>query len=341
MSCVTVSENMKEVVLVTGATGALGPCIVRELHREGYRIKTFSIEKPFPDLFPNDVEVRIGDISNPKDVRSAMDGIDFVIHLAALLHIVNPPNSLQSDYERINVGGTRNVAESSVQFGVKRLVFFSTIAVYGYSGNQVIDENSPTHPDTYYAQTKLEGEQIVLGARCADGQPIGTVLRLGAVYGSRIKGNYRRLLKSLSRGRFIPIGNGFNRRTLIYDKDVAQAVGLAVKHQAAAGKIFNVSDGKFHTLNEIIEVICTSLGRSRPRISLPVGPVRFAAGTLERLSRSVGCAAPIGRATIDKYTEDVAVDSQRIRTELGFFPKYSLLEGWRETINEMRLAGDL
>ena len=137
-------------------------------------------------------------------------------------------------------------------------------------------------------------------------------------------------MKALAKGRFIPIGDGENRRTLIYDRDVARAAVLAAEHPAAAGKIFNVSDGEFHKLNEIIEVMCRSLGRRCPRISVPVAPVRFAVGVLEDSARLFGCKFPIGRGTIDKYTEDVAVDSQRIRRELGFVPKYDLVEGWRE-----------
>jgi uncharacterized protein YbjT (DUF2867 family) len=76
-----------------------------------------------------------------------------------------------------------------------------------------------------------------LNARGADGQPLGTVLRLGAVYGSRLKGNYERLTHALARHRFIPIGNGLNRRTLVYDKDVGRAAALAVSHPAAAEMI--------------------------------------------------------------------------------------------------------
>jgi nucleoside-diphosphate-sugar epimerase len=81
---------------------------------------------------------------------------------------------------------------------VKRVVLFSTIAAYGPSDGRVLNEMSPTHPDTFYAQTKCAAEQIVLNARGADGQPLGTVLRLGAVHGSRIKGNYERLVCSLA-----------------------------------------------------------------------------------------------------------------------------------------------
>ncbi|MCJ7663527.1 MAG: SDR family oxidoreductase, partial [Desulfobacterales bacterium] len=126
--------------------------------------------------------------------------------MAALLHIVNPPPELREKYERVNVGGTAMIADAAIKAGVKRVVLFSTIAVYGQAEGQVLNEQSPTHPDTFYAQTKLSAERIVLNARVADGQPLGTVLRLGAVYGSRIKGNYERLTHALARHRFIPIG---------------------------------------------------------------------------------------------------------------------------------------
>jgi UDP-glucose 4-epimerase len=116
---------------------------------------------------------------------------------------------------------------------------------------------------------------------------------------------------------------------------------LRIEHPGAAGQIFNVTDGEFHTLNEIIESICSAVGRKQPRLSLPVGPVRFAAGIVEDLVRLVGRQAQISRATIEKYTEDIAVDSSRIQTELGFKPQYDLRSGWQETIQEMRRMGEL
>jgi UDP-glucose 4-epimerase len=225
--------------------------------------------------------------------------------------------------------------------GVKRVVLFSTIAVYGPSDGCVLNEMSPTHPDTFYAQTKRAAEQIVLNARGAGGQPLGTVLRLGAVYGSRIKGNYERLIHALARNRFIPIGSGLNRRTLVYDKDVGRAVVLAVSHPAAAGRVFNVTDGAFHTVRDVIATVCAALGRTPPRFSLPLPPIRLAAGLVEGVSRMIGFQPPIDRATIDKYTEDIAVDGSLIQKELGFVPQYDLKTGWEETIQEMRKMGEL
>jgi nucleoside-diphosphate-sugar epimerase len=161
------------------------------------------------------------------------------------------------------------------------------------------------------------------------------------VYGCRIKGNYRRLVQSLARGRFIPVGNGSNRRTLVYDKDVARAAVLAAIHPDAAGRIFNVTDEQFHTMKAIIETLCDALGRKPPTLALPLIPVRWAAGLLEESSKLVHLMSPVTRETITKYTEDMAVDSQRIRKELGFAPRYDLVSGWKETVQEMRQAGIL
>jgi len=90
---------------------------------------------------------------------------------------------------------------------------------------------------------------------------------------------------------------------------------------------------------EIIVAICQALGRNPPKLSLPVGPARFMAGLMEDTFRLVSRKSPIGRDTIDKYTEDIAVSSQRIQTELGFKPQFDLESGWRETIQEMRKMG--
>jgi nucleoside-diphosphate-sugar epimerase len=255
-------------VLVTGATGAVGPRVVHALDQAGFRIRSFSFDAPASGMFPQSVEVLIGDVTDQEAVQSAMQGVDAVVHMAALLHIVNPPPTLREKYERVNIGGTATVVEAAIKAGVKRVVLFSTIAVYGPSDGRVLNEMSPTHPDTFYAQTKYAAEQIVLNAKGADGQPLGAVLRLGAVYGARIKGNYERLMRALAGNRgtqhllhgnlgtrnggdggkagnegtrsqfltklghvptfpsghvpkfpFIPVGDGLNRRTLVYDKD--------------------------------------------------------------------------------------------------------------------------
>lgn len=323
-------------ILVTGATGAVGPLVVRALHDAGYAIRTLSLDSPSIGTWPDDVDTRIGDITDASAVRAAMDGIESVVHMAALLHIFNTPPEMFEKFQRINVGGTENVVNAANEAGVQRLVLFSTIAVYGGSNGCILNEMSPTHPDTFYAQTKHAAEQVVLKARRANGQPLGTVLRFGAIYGTRIKGNYERMTHALAHHRFIPIGNGLNRRTLIYDKDVGRAVVQALSHSAAEGRLYNVTDGRFHTVNEIIECICSALGRTPPCLSLPIKPIHTLIRLIETGIHAVGLKSPVTRGMIDKYAEDIAVDGSLFQKEIGFIPHYDLKTGWEETIREMR-----
>jgi len=327
---------LSKLVLLTGATGAVGPLVVKALHSAGYSIRTLSIDPPPAGIWPDDVEARVGDVTDVSEVRAATDGVDAVVHMAALLHIVNPRPEMREKYVRVNVGGTEAVVDAAIKAGVQRVVLFSTIAVYGASGGRVLDEMSPTNPDTFYGQTKLDAERIVLNARRADGAPLGTVLRFGAIYGSRIKGNYERLTRALSRNKFIPVGDGLNRRTLIYDRDVGRAVVQVVSHPDAAGRLYNVTDGGFYSMNEIIEAICLALGRKPPLFSLPAGPMRTLAGLIAKGAGVLGRKSPITRETVDKYTEDIAVDGNLFQKEIGFVPQYNLKTGWEETIREMR-----
>ena len=88
-------------------------------------------------------------------------------------------------------------------------------------------------------------------------------------------------------------------------------------------------------------MIYQALGRTPPRLSVPVGLARFFAGLMEDTFRLVAQKSPISRDTIDKYTEDIAVDSRLIQRELGFKPEFNLQTGWQETVEEMRRTGDL
>ncbi len=125
-------ELFMKTILVTGGTGAVGPRVVEALVAEGYAVRILALDVPQSGALPLGVELRIGSVTDPDAVRAAVQGCEGVIHMAALLHIVNPPPALRTTYEAVNVGGTRTVLEAAQAAGVQRVVFFSTIAVYGY-----------------------------------------------------------------------------------------------------------------------------------------------------------------------------------------------------------------
>ena len=312
-------------VLVTGATGVVGPFLVAQLINSGYRVRVLARSAPSPSLFPASVEVFSGRIEDRQAVDAAMSDVGAVFHLAAQLHLPNPAPELREQYERTNVEGTRCVVESANHVGVTRFVHFSTINVYGPSQpGQLFNESTALRPDSWYAETKVRAEKIAL-----EYAPT-VVLRLSAVYGPGMKGNYPRLLAALKRGRFAMLGAGHNRRTVVHVRDVATAALLVATHPATIGKVYNVTDGEVHELRAIIAAMSLALGRRPPRLYLPVAPVKLATGFIEDGLRLIGRRSPIDRNTIAKLLEDIAVSGQRLQDELGFHPSYSLNEGWRE-----------
>jgi len=261
-------------------------------------------------------------------------GVDVVFHLAAKLHkeLAHVDAETRAEYERVNATATRDLARLSGDRGVRRFVYFSTIAVYGPSGaGEVFDETSPLCDDSLYASTKILGEEA---ARLAPGS---VVLRLAAVYGPRMKGNYRTLAHAIRRGLFLRVGSGTNRRTLVHEQDVVRASMLAAE-RAAPGSTFNVTDGRIHTVHDILIAISVAAGRPMLPGYLPVAPVRVAAGLAESLFGLVGKRSPIRRAMVDKLLEDVAVSGQRLQTELGFVPAFDLATGWLNALAPASLA---
>jgi UDP-glucose 4-epimerase len=325
--------------LVTGATGAVGPALIRLLLAEGWAVRAL-VRKPAAARLPPDVDIVEGDITDTCAVTRAVAGCDVVFHLAALLHVVDVPPTLAPEYERVNVSGTRILVDAAQETGVGRLVFFSSISVYGPSPGHGAAEDYPCRPDTDYGRTKLAAEQIALSARAPGGNPLGVVLRLAAVYGPGIKGNYERLARAIARGRFVRVGPGHNRRALVFDEDVARAAVLAALSPVAAGRIYNVADGVPHSMRDIVAAISAALER-RPTVwRLPAAPVRRLAGVIEAAATRLGLRPPIRRATIEKYLEDVMVDATRIQRELGFAPRVTLRDGWRRVVESLEPAAN-
>lgn len=329
-------ETAKLVALVTGATGAIGPVLVRYLLAQGWTVRALVYSQDQVDAVPLPAAVTLywGDINDGAVLQTAVSGATHVFHLAAKLHINSPSPDLADAYRQVNVEGTRQLYEAARAAGVRRFVFFSTIAVYGPSaGDGLLTESSPVNPDSLYAQTKLQAEKIVL-SEGGTAQMETVVLRLAAVYGGRVKGNYQRLLQAMRRNRFWPLGSGQNWRTLVYDVDVARAAHLAAVHPKAGGQVFNVTDGTVHTLDEILGAMRLALGKRPYRWQLPIFPIKLLVRVIDMFLPYLK-KKPVLSDTLNKYLENVAVDGQKISKMLGFEPEYDLKLGWQEIVDNM------
>jgi nucleoside-diphosphate-sugar epimerase len=319
-------------VLVTGATGAVGPALAERLVRDGHRVRTLSRSRPATLPLPAAVESLLGDVTDRSAVARSVVGVDWVFHLAAHLHTPNPDPVTRASYERTNIEGTRVVVEEAAAAGASRLVFFSSISVYGPTGPMVADEATPPRPDTLYGATKLRAEEVARSAVVRGSQePLACVLRLGAVYGQRMKGNYPRLARAVRGGWFVPIGPGLNRRTLVHEADAAEAAVLAAGSSRAAGQVYNVTDGRIYPLREIIDAMCAAFRRRPPRWGIPVAPARVLASLGDGLLRIAHRDARL-QGFLEKYLEDVAVSGEKVASELGYRPRFDLESGWRDAL---------
>lgn len=320
-------------VLVTGGTGAVGRMLVEELERLGHDVRVL-VRREIPGgFFPSRVRTVPGDMEDSESLRRAAEGVDVVYHLAARLHEPRPGPADLDTLWSVNFFGTRALAQAARASGVSRFLLFSTISVYGPAGRgEFHDECSPLRPDSTYAETKAAAEGAVREA----GVPF-VVLRLAAVYGPGMKGNYPRLVEALRRHRFLLVGNGENRRTLVHVSDVARAAVLAAKHPDALGQTFNITDGSVHTLRAIVDAICLALGRNPVRLRLPTGTVLNGARLIETVSSILGLQATVDPDTVRKLVEDIAVRGDKARLQLGFRANMDLTAGWMQTV-EGRLA---
>lgn len=323
-------------VLVTGATGAVGPAVVRALRADGIAVRVLVRRIPPAGLMPADVEVVLGDVRDEVVVSLALENIDIVHHLAGAAH--RPGADLRTTrlFEDMNVEGTRTVTRAALAAETPHVVFYSTIAVYGPNRSpEPMDESSPVRAVAAYAVSKARAESLALGEL----EDRVTILRLAAVIGPRMKANYKSLVDAITRGRFVAAGKMTNRRTIVHEADVGQVAVLVSRSKLSRGKIYNVTDGCIHTIREIVDAIAAAAGCRLPPVQLPLEPLWALARTVD-IARNLRLPLPSLRLALEKYVEDVAVRGERVQLELGFRPSADLIEAFRAAIHVRDEADD-
>ena len=320
-------------VLVTGATGAVGPALLHALLQAGYAVRVLARATSDITSLPSSMEIMRGDITDRQAVEKAVANCQFVFHLAAKLHLNSPDEALRQAYHQTNVGGTHNIVTAAQKAGVEHVVIFSSISVYGASRKgELLDESSPLNGKSLYAQTKIEAERVALSAENTQGQPLCTILRLAAVYGPHMKGNYVTLLKAIKKGVFLPIGDGSNRRTIVYDTDVAQAALCTINTPKARGMIFNITDGKVYRFHTILSSMYSALSKKPPKLHLPIMPIQIGVRGLDKILQIIGRQPTNGLDLLEKLLEDVAVSGRKAELYLNFKPQVGLEAGWEKIV---------
>ncbi|HEV7645455.1 MAG TPA: NAD(P)-dependent oxidoreductase [Pyrinomonadaceae bacterium] len=316
-------------ILVTGGTGFVGKAIVSELAKGGHDIYTCakSTQPQLPEL-PNYFSVDISSRESVEESAGKLTAIDCVIHSAGLAHQFKAPKDPQA-FTRINVEGTRNIAQMAADKEIKNFVLVSSISVYGDGKPNPTDEDYPCRPTGSYAVSKYEAE---LAARevCEANNIALTILRLATVYGEGDVGNVLRLIKLIDSGKFFWTGKGENGKSLIFSEDAARACRIAAEKQLPGINIYNVTDTP-HTMREIVAEIARQLGKKIPGIIIPAALIKSALGAAGILP-VVGKRARGLAETLKKWRSDDVLAGGKIERELNFSAETPLAEGIKKEV---------
>lgn len=313
-------------IFLTGATGFIGRALYPVLIKGDHVVTCAIRKKPeeLQDQYPLfDRTLYFETFNSKTDFGKALDNIDVVVHLAGCAHVAT-----KFDYDRheefmdINFHGTRNLAEQSVQKGVKRFVFISSIGVNGKSTKPgvVLTEKDGESPYNSYTVSKLKAEQALRKIEKETGMEV-VIIRPPLVYGPGVKANFLKLLNFVNSELPFPFAGVQNKRSFIAIDNMVDAIARCAAHEKAGGKTFFVSDDQSLSTSQLIEKISTAMGVNFRLFHFPPSIFKMILTVL-------------GKKNIyNQLWEDLAIDSASIREHLGWRPKIGVDEGIRKTVH--------
>lgn len=216
--------------------------------------------------------MRFADVRDLDAMRSIVAGCDVVYSLAAEHRDDVRPLSL---YDEVNVDGARRVCEACTQAGVKRIVFTSSVAIYGFPRGEA-DESAPRRPFNDYGRTQLEAEAAYEAWWKEDPTRSLFVVRPSVVFGEQNRGNVYNLMRAIAKGPSLMLGEGANRKSMAYVGNVAAFLNWGLE-RPAGHHTYNYVDKPDLDMNTLVRNIRAALGRRpQPRLRLPY---RVAYGT--------------------------------------------------------------
>jgi nucleoside-diphosphate-sugar epimerase len=308
-------------VLVTGASGFIGRALCEHLLQQGWSVRAATrLVPPATAMLPGTEMVRIAAVDGETDWSDAVNGVDAVVHLAARVHVMREsnPNPLDA-FRTVNTEGTNRLAAMAEEFGVRRIVYVSSIKVNGeQTAAGPFTESDVPRPLDAYGMSKWEAEQALWERARRTGLEV-VVVRPPMVYGPDAPGNFLRLLRLIRLGVPLPLGSVRNQRSVMYVKNLCHALRACLQHPAAAGRTFLLSDGEDISTPELIRLLSQYLGRRSRLIPFPQALLKAGAKVLGF------------RGEAERLLESLRVDSSAIRQTLQWAPSYTLREGLQAT----------
>ena len=312
---------MARQVLITGASGFLGSRLIARLLLQPLVTVSGAVRsKPaseHPWLIP------VGEINGNTDWSEALKGQCVIIHTAARAHIMDDTAADPlTEFRRVNVAGTLNLARQGAAANIRRFVFISSIKVNGEktpSGACFTAEDSPA-PEDSYGISKWEAEQGLQQIARETSMEV-VIIRPPLVYGPGVKGNFATLAKLVAKGLPLPLGAIHNKRSLVGLDNLVDLIITCIAHPNAANQVFLVSDSEDLSTAGLLRRVAIAMGKPSRLIPVPARLLQLGATLLGK--KAVG----------QRLLWSLQVDISKTREMLDWEPPVSVDEGLRLCFN--------
>jgi len=313
-------------VFVTGGTGFIGSHVVDYLTEAGNINDIRCLVRGEEKWLESKSFTKIsGDLHSIQTIEKALEEIDAIIHLAA---IVKAPTQKEFDYA--NVEATEHLVRLANRAGVKKMVVLSSLAAAGPSNGRPLTEEDPLQPVSMYGKSKKKMEEMI--HEVAGSELSVTILRPPAVYGPRENQIYS-LFKMMSLGVAPMVGDGEKPElSLIYVKDLVQAIAKSINHSQQGVNTYFVSGREITNWNRINEIVQTVLGKKNISIHLKPTWVKKIAGFIETTATLMGSYPVVNKEKANEMILEWTCNHQKAKKELNYQPQYSLEEGISRTL---------
>lgn len=310
-------------ILVTGGSGFIGTNLVSDLLKEGHNVLIYDKQRSetYPDLYT------VADVRDKERLSESMKGIGVVYHLAAEHHDDVSPTSLYYD---VNVGGAENLVYAMKKNGVNKLIFTSTVALYGLNSG-VPNENSPVKPFNDYGKSKYQAEMVFNKWFEKDRNRSLIIVRPTVIFGEKNRGNVFNLLNQIASGKFMMVGDGKNKKSMGYVLNLTHFM-VRLLRTASGKKVYNYSDKPDLDMEELVKITRETLGmRQNNNIRIPYGLGLLGGYAFDGLAKLTRRTYPISSIRIKKFCADTQISAEKLKTT-GFVPLFSLGEGLKRMI---------
>jgi len=310
-------------ILVFGGSGFVGTRLIDIIGEEN----CINIDKN--QSLRYNLCTRLFDIREMKFITEISNSSDIVVLLDAEHHDDVSPVSLYYD---VNVDGTRNVLNAMDQLGIKKIIFTSSVAVYGLNKNDPGEEH-PADPFNHYGKSKLQAEFLL--KEWYNKNPTERtliIIRPTVIFGERNRGNVYNLLRQIASGKFMMVGSGKNKKSMAYVGNVAAFIKYWIENCKPGLMVFNYVDKPDLNMNELISLTEKTMGKKLPAIRLPYWLAFTFALLLDQFSKITGRKFAVSSVRVKKFCATTQFNSEKAYNS-GFKPYFTLIEALKRTIH--------